>query len=116
MTVADVQYFFAHADSLTPEERHLSYYALPCKYSGSLAIGEMLYEFEINAGSLGIIFGKARKGTYAYACGDLAEHMQPDEFEDIDAALRKIMEVQGRVSKDDVPTHLPASHWWFEPW
>lgn len=74
---ADVLFFFRHAQVVTSEVRQLSYLVLPCKYTGSLAVGNTLYRFEINAGQFGFIFGPPEVGTRSYGCLERCARLFP---------------------------------------
>jgi hypothetical protein len=74
---ADVLYFFAHADALSPEELHTSYDVLPCKYSGSISIDNKLYEFSINVGYFATVRSTASAGSSLYGCKEACKKLFP---------------------------------------
>jgi hypothetical protein len=50
-----VRSFFRLADSISGEERHSSYYSMPCTYEGAVQSGTRVYEYSINAGLHGFL-------------------------------------------------------------
>ena len=77
LTTQDVQYFFAHADRISPEEWHHAYDVIPCEYHGSISIDGKRYRFEINGGSFGVLLGTSPQGASYYGCKDRCARLFP---------------------------------------
>jgi len=77
LTTRDVQYFFAHADRISPEEWHYAYDVIACEYHGSISLDGNRYRFEINGGSFGVLLGTSPEGASYYGCKDRCARLFP---------------------------------------
>jgi hypothetical protein len=77
LTTQDVQYFFAHAERIGPEEWHYAYDVMPCQYEGAISVDGRRYRFEINGGSFGVLLGTSSDGASYYGCKDRCAKLFP---------------------------------------
>lgn len=69
LTREDAKHFFTQAELLDSTEWHHTFDIMPCGYSGSLLIGNLYYQFSINAGGWGAIqFSSDSTDHVLYSC------------------------------------------------
>lgn len=59
LTKRDVLKYFTHADQVSDYEFNSEAMILPCKYEGTINIGNDLYQWEIIAGGAGYLYNKS---------------------------------------------------------